>query len=295
MTRGDGGGSGGPGPKLHVAAAAPDPYIPDVALIEMFDRLWMPTPSTASSASPRPGVASSRTRSTASGSHRPWRGSSAAWTAMAAPRACGSRAPTPRSRSGRRPPDGLSTSPGWSDRRWCRTTTMGGGDRSRSRSWCRPPPTRGAPSPAPRRRPCLRSDWGLHEDLHLDLHVPPSNPRAFHHGGRQFWDLGAHHAGMRIEGSAACCLRIHVGRAPRSARCGGSAPCGARAQSERWWRACDAGGALHAGAAWMRGRGSGRGRGHGSGRRRKERHRRKECDETAVERRRWVRGWGIRG
>jgi hypothetical protein len=40
-----------------------------------------PTPSTASSASPRPGAASSRTRSTASGSHRPWQGSSAAWTA----------------------------------------------------------------------------------------------------------------------------------------------------------------------------------------------------------------------
>jgi hypothetical protein len=37
----------------------------------------------------------------------------------------------------------------------------------------------------------LGSDWSLHEDMHLDLHVPPSNPRAFHHGG------------LRIEGSAA--------------------------------------------------------------------------------------------
>jgi hypothetical protein len=45
---------------------------------------------------------------------------------------------------------------GW----WCRTGAMGGGGRIQSSSGCRPPPTRGAPSPSPRlrRRPWLRLD-----------------------------------------------------------------------------------------------------------------------------------------
>jgi hypothetical protein len=39
MTRGDGGDSGGPGPKLRAEAAAPGPCIPDDALVEMFGLL----------------------------------------------------------------------------------------------------------------------------------------------------------------------------------------------------------------------------------------------------------------
>jgi hypothetical protein len=47
------------------------------------------------------------------------------------------------------------------DGRWCRTGAMGGGGRIRSSSGCRPPSTRGAPSPNPRLR---RWSW-----LRLDL------------------------------------------------------------------------------------------------------------------------------
>ncbi|PWZ11146.1 hypothetical protein Zm00014a_028226 [Zea mays] len=39
MTGGDGGDSGGPGPKLRAAVAAPGPCIPDDALVEMFGLL----------------------------------------------------------------------------------------------------------------------------------------------------------------------------------------------------------------------------------------------------------------
>jgi hypothetical protein len=39
MTGGDGGDSGGPGPKLRAAAVAPGPCIPDDTLVEMFGLL----------------------------------------------------------------------------------------------------------------------------------------------------------------------------------------------------------------------------------------------------------------
>jgi hypothetical protein len=70
-------GMADPGPRLRAAAVAPDPYVPDDALIDMFDLLFANSP-TASSASSRHGAAASMTRSTTSGSCKPWRGSSAA-------------------------------------------------------------------------------------------------------------------------------------------------------------------------------------------------------------------------